>query len=350
MKDVNDSAANAVTQLNLFAQAIRNRLTALENGAGDAENAQYAENAGKLEGLTLSEVVEMIAGTVGLTTQEVLDQLEAHVARVDNPHGVTAEQVGLGNVENLAMATEAEAGVFDAATAINTAYMSPKRTAQMLAAFWADQVGSSPQTLDTIQEIADAIATNQDAVTSINDAIATRATKTELQDAVTALEGQLADKADQTALDALQTSVSDQIAAIDASTVGLENVDNFATATATEGRGVTYTYTAGAAQTAFTGPDDASNTLVVGPNDFVAGFLNDVKLESSEFTIDAANDSIAVPTAVETDVVEFVVWSGEKFMTAASTGALVEDLRYDTANAIQAIADELESQTTAMNV
>lgn len=51
-------------------------------------------------------------------------RIDTHVQRVDNPHEVTKTQVGLGNVENLTIATtgEAEAG------SSNARYMSPART------------------------------------------------------------------------------------------------------------------------------------------------------------------------------------------------------------------------------
>ena len=57
-------------------------------------------------------------------------RIDTHVQRVDNPHEVTKAQVGLGNVENLIIASigEAEAG------STNARYMSPARTKDAISA------------------------------------------------------------------------------------------------------------------------------------------------------------------------------------------------------------------------
>lgn len=56
--------------------------------------------------------------------------LATHVANTSNPHSTTAAQVGLGNVANNPTASQAEAQ----AGTINTAFMSPLRTAQAISA------------------------------------------------------------------------------------------------------------------------------------------------------------------------------------------------------------------------
>jgi hypothetical protein len=96
----NTAVRNAILA---FAAEIKTKLDAT------AAEAAYAQDSAKLEGLTLNEVVELIAGTTGLTIQDVQNSLDAHIARTDNPHAVTAEQVGLGLVDNFATATEGEA-------------------------------------------------------------------------------------------------------------------------------------------------------------------------------------------------------------------------------------------------
>src|SRR5690606_4114514 len=58
------------------------------------------------------------------------EAVAAHAGRTDNPHGVTKSQVGLGNVENYPVASQQEA---EAGTASNR-YMTPQRTAQAIAA------------------------------------------------------------------------------------------------------------------------------------------------------------------------------------------------------------------------
>lgn len=68
--------------------------------------------------------------TKELVTNFVTTQLDGHATRVDNPHATTAAQVGLGDVQNFPVATleQAQAG------AINSAYMTPQRTAEAISA------------------------------------------------------------------------------------------------------------------------------------------------------------------------------------------------------------------------
>ena len=63
-----------------------------------------------------------------LEIDAVRTALQSHEANRNNPHGVTKAQVGLGNVENYLIATQAQA---EAAT-INTAYMTPLRTMNLV--------------------------------------------------------------------------------------------------------------------------------------------------------------------------------------------------------------------------
>lgn len=99
----NTAVRNAILA---FAAELKTKLDAT---AANADSATYAENSGKLEGLTLNEVVELIAGTTGLTIQDVQTSLDDFIARRDNPHMVTAEQIGLGLVDNFATASDVEA-------------------------------------------------------------------------------------------------------------------------------------------------------------------------------------------------------------------------------------------------
>ncbi len=55
-------------------------------------------------------------------------KVDAHANRTDNPHSVTKSQVGLGNVENYGIATQAEAE----AGSVNNKYMTPLRTKQAI--------------------------------------------------------------------------------------------------------------------------------------------------------------------------------------------------------------------------
>lgn len=192
------------TQTDAVKLAIQTLGTKIREISVKAENAPDAQ---KLEGNTLQDIVDLISGTTGLTIQEVQNQLDTFIARSDNPHGVTKAQVGLGSLENYGIATKVEV---EAGTVTNK-YVTPKLVSDALTAFWADQVGTAPETLDTINEIATAITTNQDVIDTLNDAVANRAKTTDLNSAISDLEG--------------------SIAALTKADIGLGSVDNFATAT-----------------------------------------------------------------------------------------------------------------------
>lgn len=259
--------AQVKAQLNAFAEKIKQI-------SKDAANAEYADNAGKLEGLTLTQVVELIAGTVGLTAQDVRDELHAFIARRDNPHEVTAEQVGLGEVANYGVATaeemengaaeryvtadivkgaldaaisELESGIagdlgnvmnygiasvetdmgffvenettsfMDAAAASNELYVTPFFLVTTMKEWWARQLGSTPETLDTIAEIASALTENGDLIDDIATLVAGKATTEYVDDG-------LATKVDQTAYDTKIQELEDALAA-------LENLEGLAIST-----------------------------------------------------------------------------------------------------------------------
>ena len=97
-------------------------VTALQVGLGNVQNYGVANNAEALEGvsnttymtpLRVSQVIAAVGG--GLVNN--------HANNLNNPHSVTATQVGLGSVQNYAIASKAEAveGI------INTLYMTPLR-------------------------------------------------------------------------------------------------------------------------------------------------------------------------------------------------------------------------------
>lgn len=84
--------------------------------------------------------------------------LANHAARVDNPHAVTKEQVGLGQVSNYAVALQATA---EAGTA-NNVYMTPLRVAQAIAVQTAgNSLLLGGQTLAQILAAADASTDNK---------------------------------------------------------------------------------------------------------------------------------------------------------------------------------------------
>lgn len=124
--------------------------TAVEKMSGDVED--HLEDKANPHGVTKAQVglsdvqnhgmankAEAEAGTASdrymspVRTKEAIakfagGELASHVADSSNPHGVTKDQVGLGNVQNYGMAnkTEAEAG-----TAANR-FMTPQRTKEAI--------------------------------------------------------------------------------------------------------------------------------------------------------------------------------------------------------------------------
>lgn len=151
-------------------------------------SAQNAANAQKLEGYSLAQVVELISGATESTIHDVELALQAFSERTDNPHQVTKTQVGLGNLQNYGIATNVQA--LD--EAVVNAYMTPQRTWEALMHFWATKVGTAPETLDTIQEIADALQNNPDVILALQDQIANKATRAEVNTATQAIVDQIA--------------------------------------------------------------------------------------------------------------------------------------------------------------
>lgn len=142
-----------LTAISNFSTTLKGRL----DGKLDI-NAQAVDSA-LLEGKTLAEIQSLIGDDINAAIALLQQELAAFVARRDNPHAVTAEQVGLGNVPNFAAATDVEA---IAGTATDKLM-----TAANLGAFWADKVGTAPEALDTIQELATALQNNPDVLTAL---------------------------------------------------------------------------------------------------------------------------------------------------------------------------------------
>jgi hypothetical protein len=132
---------------------------------------EVAADTTLFEGKTLAE----ITGAINAATALEIDALELiinnFIARRDNPHQVTAAQVGLGLVANFGTASSVEA----AAGIASDKNVTPAG----LAAFWAGKVGAAPETLDTIAEIAAALQGNPDVITELLTAVGGKLGKTE---------------------------------------------------------------------------------------------------------------------------------------------------------------------------
>lgn len=99
-----------------------------------------------VENLQLASQAEATAGTVNtrymtpyltsfLVNRLVTEAVNAHIADKTNPHNTTKAQVGLGSVENYGVASDAEA----IAGVVNDKYMTPLRTKSAI----ASQVGNA---------------------------------------------------------------------------------------------------------------------------------------------------------------------------------------------------------------
>ena len=103
------------------------------------------------------------------------ESLNEHILSKNNPHGITKSQLGLSNVNNTSdidkPVSTAQQDAIDAALAQSNYYTDAKL---------ADLIDGAPETLDTLKEVADAIAENETVVESLNAAIGTKANQTEL--------------------------------------------------------------------------------------------------------------------------------------------------------------------------
>lgn len=133
-----------------FSAALKARLEGKLDLTGTAADSTL------FEGKTLAQIKTEIESAAGEDLAAIQTALDTFIAREDNPHNVTKTQVGLGNVSDFGIATDPEA----VAGVVSDKYLVPSN----LAAFWADKVGTAPETLDTIAEIAAALDNNPDAI------------------------------------------------------------------------------------------------------------------------------------------------------------------------------------------
>lgn len=139
---------------------------------------------GNVEDFSVASQLEAEAGLVNdrymtpLRVTQLLNALfmpvlDAFMARRDNPHEVTAAQVG-------ALTSEATQLLLDEK-------LNEGDLAGFLHAFWAEKVGTAPETLDTIQEIAAALQNNPDVISVLQGLVNDNAS------AIAALETRVSD-------------------------------------------------------------------------------------------------------------------------------------------------------------
>jgi len=109
-----------------------------------------------------------------IVTEQLQQTITQHMADAANPHKITADQLGLGAVDNTAdtdkPVSTAQQAAQDALYTQLAAYVDKKT---------ADLINGAPSTLDTLGEIADAMAESADVVSALNSAIGTKANAAE---------------------------------------------------------------------------------------------------------------------------------------------------------------------------
>ena len=104
---------------------------------------------------------------------------------------MTKAQVGLGNVQNFGIASKMQAED----KLITNVYMTPERTWDALMYFWGQQVGASPETLNTISELAAALKNDPDIITALETSVASKVDTTTFNTTVGNLNTALANLA-----------------------------------------------------------------------------------------------------------------------------------------------------------
>ena len=124
-----------------------------------------------LAALVSGEKLSVAFGKLAKGTTDLI----SHLANKSNPHGVTKAQIGLGSVDNTADKSKPvstpQQDAIDAAMAQANAY-----TLQKI----ADLINGAPESMDTLKEVADAIAANEDVMAALNAAIGIKASQAEL--------------------------------------------------------------------------------------------------------------------------------------------------------------------------
>lgn len=140
------------------------------NVTTDDQTPTY-EEAEEFENISSGEKLSIAFGKI----QKAISSLLGHINNFDNPHKTTKSQIQLGNVDNT---SDVDKPVSTAQQkAIDGAYAnSNKYTDQKI----ADLINGAPETMDTLNEVADAIEKNKSVVEALDKSIGTKANQNEL--------------------------------------------------------------------------------------------------------------------------------------------------------------------------
>lgn len=133
--------------------------------AGKAATAGEADNALLLGGKDLATIQTEYAAAIAAAVEAAKTELEGDIAAIDKA------SIGLGNVENYGVATEAEA-LAGAADKYVTAFLADKIAQAKI----DELVGAAPETLNTINEIAAALQNDPDIINTLMTQIGTKET------------------------------------------------------------------------------------------------------------------------------------------------------------------------------
>ena len=177
------NTADVVRDMNALANAVDNKAGASDglatlDASGKVPASQLNVSAPADATTSTKGVVQLSNSTTSTSetlaatpkaVKDVKDALDTHTTNTSNPHSVTKAQVGLGSVENYAVATQAEA---QAGTVTNK-YMTPQRTKQAI-----DSQTGDRSTLNTTAKTTLVAAINE-LFTSVSDG------KTQIATAIT---------------------------------------------------------------------------------------------------------------------------------------------------------------------
>ena len=134
-KNAIDKQAGDLVNLHANNQANPHNVTAAQLGLGNVQNYVMATNAEAINGALFTRYMSP-ANTKAVMDAFATGPFASHVNNKLNPHEVDKVQVGLGNVENYRVATADEAR----GGSINTVYMTPLRVRQAIQALAGNEV------------------------------------------------------------------------------------------------------------------------------------------------------------------------------------------------------------------
>lgn len=197
---------------------------------GKAATAGVADNALALGGKDLATLEAERAAQLTAAIEALRNELETSVGEV------TKESLGLGNVVNYGVATEAEA-LDGAADKYVTAFLADKIAQAKI----DELVGASPETLNTIHEIAAALNNDPDVINTMMTLIGTKETPEGAQakadaarDAAVVAAATEADSKIAAAIGSSEEATDSKIAAAASSTLEQASLDATAKADAAE--------------------------------------------------------------------------------------------------------------------